>query len=206
MLTILTPATNTRLTTVAAIKAEMGITSGADDAWFQDAIERASAAVRSWCNCIFTQETISQVIRLQHPEDSLMLTRVPVVSVDIIAVNGKELGAGDYEHDAATGLIYRLDAAGDHIRWPTGKVVVEYSAGFILPGDPGRTLPHDVERATLLLMKADYFGRQRDPLVKSENVSDALSTSYWVGGFRDGGTLPPEVEGLLSPYRHPAIG
>lgn len=117
------------LTTIAAVKSEMGITNGADDGWFADAIACASDTISTYCNQRFGADT-----------------------------------------------------------------------GHILPGDPGRTLPYDIERACITLVKAYYFSRQRDPLVKSENIQDAVQSSYWIGA------LPPEVEGILSLHRQPAIG
>lgn len=198
MLTVITPATNTRLTTVAAIKAEMGITSGADDAWFQDAIERASDTIARYCNRTFAREIFQETVYLNRPAESLMVSRFPMV-VATVEVDVDGTGALT-EIDGNNGLIYRLDASGNRISWPAGKITVIYGAGHILPGDPGRDLPYDLERACLLLAKAAHFARTRDPLIKSENIPDAVQSSYWMGD------LPPEVEGLLSPYRHPAIG
>ena len=84
--------------------------------------------------------------------------------------------------------------------------MVDYRAGYVLPGEPDRTLPDDIERAAIMLVKAAWFARTRDPLIRSEDVSGVTNTTYWVGGFGNGGSLPPDVEGLLSKHRQPPIG
>jgi hypothetical protein len=75
----------------------------------------------------------------------------------------------------------------------------------VLPGDPDRTLPEDIERAVIMLVKIAWFARTRDPLIRSEDVSGITNTTYWVGGFGNGSTLPPDVECILYRYRPPAI-
>lgn len=206
MLTVTVAADHHRLATLAGIKAELQVTGGADDAFLSALIDRASATVRAWCSRTFALETLSETFRLSRPDDALLLSRWPVVAVTAIAEAGTTLSAADFETDTGKGLVYRLDGSDNRSRWPAGKIVVEYQAGFILPGENGRTLPEDIEKAATLLVKADYFARSRDPLLKAEDVSAVLSTSYWVGGFGDGGSLPPDVEGLLSRYRQPAMG
>lgn len=197
MLTVITPATNTRLTTVATVKAELGITGSTEDAWTGDAIDRASGTITRYCNCVLTREVLQETIILKRPTESLMLTRFPVVIADVeVTVDGTGATA---EIDGSNGLIYRLDTSGNRILWPAGRITVIYGAGYILPGDDGRDLPHDIERAAILLVKASYFSRQRDPLLKSENIPDALQSSWWMGD------LPPEVEGILSRYRQVAL-
>jgi hypothetical protein len=197
MLTVLTPATNFKLTTIEAVKSELGIVGTAEDAWIADAIDRASDTITRFCNCVLTREVLQETIVLKRPTESLMLTRFPVVIADVeVTVDGT--GALT-EVDGFSGLVYRLDASGNRICWPAGRIVVIYGAGYILPADVGRDLPHDIERAAILVVKASYFSRQRDPLLKSESIEDAVQSSWWMGG------LPPEVEGILSRYRQVAL-
>jgi hypothetical protein len=207
MLTVIAPAASSDLTTRATVKAELQIAGGGDDDFLSSAITRASAAVSRWCNRVFPLETVRETFRLDRTRPELVLSRFPVVSIASVTVDGTALDpAADFEADGDRGILYRLDSRGKFMCWPSAVVVVEYSAGFLLPGDPNRTLPDDIERAALLLVKAEYFARIRDPLVKSEDVSGALSTSFWVGGFGNGASLPPDVEGFLTPHRNPAMG
>src|SRR5512132_4147159 len=89
---------------------------------------------------------------------------------------------------------------------PSQRSWLDYQAGYVLPGEPGRTLPDDIERAAIMLVKAAWFARTRDPLIRSEDVSGITNTTYWVGGFGNGASLPPDVEGLLAKHRQPVIG
>lgn len=206
MLTIITPAESQRLTTLAAIKNELGLTTGADDAFLLTLIDQASGAVRRWCNRVFATETIRETFRLSTATDSLLLSRWPVGALLSIVQAGSTLATSDYEAENGAGLLYRLTASDIRCPWPPGKIVVEYEAGYVLPGQPGRTLPDDVERATTLLVKAGWFSRARDPLVRAETVDGIGSTTYWVGGFSEGTSLPLDVEGMLSAYRQPTFG
>lgn len=201
MLTVITPAMNTRLTTVATVKAELGITGSIEDSWIGAVIDRASDTIARWCNRVFAQETVGQVIRLQHPDDALVLARFPVVAVTSVTVNGTALTGDEYEADANTGSLHRLDANGDRSPWPAGKITVTYAAGYVLPGDDGRDLPHDIEWATMLLVKTDYFARQRDPCKKTE-VIEGMGRDEWFGG----GAVIVTVQPLLAPYRQPVLG
>lgn len=206
MLTVITPADSHRLTTLAAIKAELRLSGGADDGFLSDLIDRASATVRRWCGRVFALETVRETFRLSAPVATLSLSRWSVVSIVSVTESGNTLTADDFEAEDGEGFLYRLSGSDQRRDWSAGKIVVEYATGYVLPGKPGRTLPEDVEQATLMLVKAGWFARSRDPLVRSEDVSGVLSTTYWVGGFGAGASLPPDVEGLLAPHRQPFIG
>jgi hypothetical protein len=80
--------------------------------------------------------------------------------------------------------------------------VLQYTGGYTLPDAPQPTLPDDITRAVLLLVKAAYFARTRDPAIRSESVEGAGSFGYFSGAASD---MPPEVEGLLRPHRTPRI-
>lgn len=206
MLTVTVPADSHRLTTLAAVKGELRLTGGADDEFLSDLIDRASAAVRRWCNRIFAAETVRETFRPTAPADTMALSRWPLVSVVSIIEAGTTLAAAAFEAEHDVGFVYRLTASDDRRTWPAAKVVVEYRAGFLLPGESGRTLPEDVEQAAIMLVKMAWFARTRDPLVKSEDIDGVLSATYWVGGFGGGAALPSDVAGLLTPYRQPALG
>lgn len=217
MLVVTVPATNHRLVTLEVVKAELRVTGTSEDDFLGNAIDRASAAIERWCNRVFAVETVretfarSQLAGFHMPafgnsSDSLVLTRWPVVSLVSVTESGSALATSAYEFDPASGLLYRLGNGGLRRPWMNGAAVVEYQAGYVLPGDDGRDLPADIERAAVMLVKAEWFARDRDPLVKTEDVTGVLATTYWVGGIPGGGTLPPDVEGLLSPYRSPAVG
>ncbi len=115
------------------------------------------------------------------------------------------LTEADWEADLDNGLVYRLDGADNRRQWTAPKITVVYAAGYLLPGEQGRTLPSEIERAAILLASAAYRARGRDSFVKVEETPGVLRTEYFFGTPGDGG-LPPEVEGLLVPFRNVPIG
>ncbi len=196
-LTITEPATATRLTTLAAAKVELQVTDGADDAYLAMLIDQASDAVRSWCQRTFAAETVRETIHLSACTTALMLARWPIITVVSVEIDGTAEDSANVEIEDA-GFLHRL-ADSRLVSWPAGRIVVEYQAGYVLPGASGRTLPNDVERAALSLVKSSWFARTRDPMVRSETVEGAGSTDYFSGTFS---RLPPDVESLLSVYRN----
>ena len=44
------------------------------------------------------------------------------------------LAADNWELDAATGELWRLDGDDRRVAWPAAKIVVAYAAGYLLPG------------------------------------------------------------------------
>lgn len=202
--TVVEKAAHHRLTTVEAVKSEAEITDCAADVFLGDLIDQASAVIVNHCGRPFAIETVREAIELPCPSPSILPARWPFTELVSLKNNGQTIAVDGTETDDA-GLVYRLDGAGDRIDWPRGYLLITYRAGYVVPGQPARTLPHDVERACLSLVKGAWFARGRDPLIRSEDVDGVLATAYQVGGF-SGSSLPPDVEGLLSNHRSYQIG
>lgn len=202
MLTVITPAASHDLTTVAAVKAELAVSGSGDDAWLADTITRASATVRRWCNRVFAAETVRETYRLARPVPELLLSRLPVVTIASVTVDGAAYASGSYEADVDAGVLRRLTERGRYQCWDAATTVVQYDAGYVLPGEPGRTLPEDVERATILLVKAGWHARIRDPMQRSTSVDGVGADAFWTGAP----TLTPDVVDLLEPHRLTVVG
>ncbi len=203
-LTIIEPATSTRLTTLASAKAELQVTDSADDAYLEMLIDQASDAVRSWCQRTFAAETVRETLYLSACTTALMLVRWPITTVVSVEINGEAEDPANIEIEGA-GFLRRL-ADGRLVSWPAGRIVVEYQAGYVLPGEDNRTLPNDVERAALMIVRSTWFARDRDPMLRStsEDIPGVLSreSAYQVA---TSGALPSDVEALLTNYRQVAI-
>jgi len=209
MLTVISPAAHHRLTTLEAVKNELSLTNTADDAFLSDLIDQASDIVRTWCGRSFALEGVRETLHHNRPGASVMLSRWPVASIDAVTIDGRVFDPVNFQAEDGAGIVYRIGADGCTASWPSGRTVIEYTAGYVLPNDDNSaepTLPKDIERAAIILVKTAYFARGRDPLIRTEDVSGIASTTYWVGGFGNGATLPPDVEGLLSPHRQVLIG
>jgi hypothetical protein len=209
ILTVVTPASTQDLTTLANVKAEIGITGTAEDTNINLWIDQASSVIAGECNRVFGQETVLEScgvgapIGMQWPEyERIVLTRNPVASITTLVEDGNTLVSGtDYEVDKDSGIITRL--IGDfERRWWFRTLAVTYVAGYQLLG----TLPEAIERACISLVKQFRYAAQRDPLLKSEDIPGVLSQTFWVGGVGEKSNgLPLDVETLIAPYRNPAI-
>jgi hypothetical protein len=105
----------------------------------------------------------------------------------------------DFVADAETGELTRLSAAGLARSWNTVPVAALYPAGFT-----AATLPGDLSDALILLVKARWFGRNRDPLLRSSNVEGVLAQTWALGAGLGAETdFPPDVQAKLERYRVP---
>ncbi|WP_341991859.1 hypothetical protein [Azorhizobium sp. AG788] len=201
MLTVVEPAPEALLTTRAELVRELGLPVPADDE-LDSLIRAASQAVTTWCGRPLAAQTMREIVYVSAPVDGLMLSRWPIASVEDLAFGEDVQPTSNIEIDAAAGFLFRLGSHGRRLAWPSGRVSVTYRAGFIPPGEEGRTLPYDIERATLVLARHYWFARGRDPALRSEQVDGIGDVSYGAGFS---GRLPAEVEGLLSTYRLPGV-
>lgn len=109
----------------------------------------------------------------------------------------------DFIADAEKGQLTRLfPTDGCPKRWLAFPITVQYQAGF----DGYPTDAEDVEEAVILLVKARWFARNRDPYLRQENIPNVREATYWIAqGSGSNGSLPPDVEDILKNYRVPVI-
>ncbi|MEY9248285.1 hypothetical protein [Bradyrhizobium elkanii] len=141
-----------------------------------------------------------------NPRRHLILARRPVTAVASVVVGDTALQEADFEIDGAAGLLSRL--RNDRVSSWHGchKVVVSFTAGYRLQ-DAGndRTLPYDIEKAVIDLVKGARSARKRDPLLKEIEVVDVDRKVFWVGGTPGSSTLPPEIAATLDQWRYVAL-
>jgi len=198
MLAVTTTPTSTRLTALATVKAEIGLLATADDAVLTTLIDQASAQVAAFVNRTLAVASYSERFDFRRPVANLMLARWPVVEVTSVTVDGTALTSAEWIIEDA-GCLTRQDDDGDLQDW-LGRVVVAYRAGYTLPGAAARNLPHDIERAAIMLVVSAYQGRGRDPAVRSETVEGCGETTW----FPDG--IPPTIAAILEPHRQVSMG
>lgn len=205
MLTVITPASGTALTTVETVKAGLDLTGADDDAWLADTIDRVSDRITGWCGRVFGQETVRETFRLHRPLPSLILSRWPVASIASAVEDGAPLSPDAFEISASDGILYRLNAKGRYLSWPPATVAVEYTAGWLLPGQAGRNMPGDIEQAAIDLVTRAYRARGRDPALRSEDVPDVYAASYFDAAKSFDNGLPPDLASALARYRTPGV-
>lgn len=218
MLTVLTEAQATDLTTLAAVKSELGVEGGQDNSWLSLQIKVASQVVTNYLNIVeaddgtvtLGQETLAETFRVHHSRylsrrlDSertqyLILSRRPVSGIASVIQDGVTLDPSEYEVDGA-GVLKHL--ASDRPKdWNGNKIVVTYTAGWLLPGQSGSNLPADIESAAISLVKMNWFARKRDPNVKSENIPGVLQVDYFFRAPDPGAPLPEEIAQKLNRHR-----
>ena len=216
-LTVATPSTTKALVSLARVKRELGITTSGDDDVLADKIAEASAAIVAHCRVAadqrgrrtFAEEECSAAFdagEVTSPDREIapliLPWRIPVTAIASIVENGVTLAPADYQLEPMSALIWRI-SAGMRTNWAISSIAVTFTAGWDLAGTE---LPSEIAGAALSLVKASWFGRLRDPLIKSEDIPGVGSTQWWVGSTGgDVGSLPQDVVDSLAPYRA-AIG
>jgi len=190
------------LTTLATLKAELGISDNSQDAYLTALLAQQSAAVEAYCSRVFGRRAVTDTFRSDVRRARLVLSARPVISVTSVTEAGTVLTAADYEADSAAGLLLRLDGADGPSCWAAGKTVVVYQAGYVLPGEPSPDLPADIERACIDLCVRAHAAKGRDPALRSYQNPDVESLSYFDPDKTElRGGLPADIAGRLDPHR-----
>ena len=101
--------------------------------------------------------------------------------------------------DRELGQLSRTHQDGLIVRWSSIPVRVRYPAGFA-------EIPDDLQDAVIRMVKARWFGRDRDPLVRSQTAVGIYEAQYFFGaGPGSEGQFPPDVTAMLDNYRVPVI-
>lgn len=200
ILTVVTAADTQDLTTLATVKAELGVTTSEHDEMLLRYVRQASSDCADHCNRVFGEEVLSEQFRIGYHErrpEALRLKRYPV-TVPLTAVTENDtvlVVADDYELDPTNGMLRRL-SSGCPSCWAWGKITVEYTAGYALLD----SLPRSIEEACIELVKAAWYSRKRDPAIKSEQTEGVDAVTYFFGTPGEGG-LPEAATSRLDKYR-----
>lgn len=209
-LTVNTASTSSLLTELETVKRELGTTGVTNDKILYDLIQQASDFIESYTGRVFKQETVTEFLPSRGSR-YMILTRTPVNSVNFVEFDGSSVSSTSYEiDDPDSGVIYKESAWANtnisqhfitesYSRWGRRDWEIKYTGGYKLPGETGRTLPYDIERACIDLVKTWYLQRTNDPTLKSEKVGDASYTKF--GLEETGGGLSPSTLRLLEPWR-----
>lgn len=200
IVSITVPATATALTTLAAVREELGLSDQEDNALVQRMIARASVSVVGFLGRPLARETVVETFRDVLDLPMLRLSRYPVVSIASVVVDGLTLAGADYELAGERQQLHRL-VSDDVVDWTARKIVVTYTGGYLLPGQQGANLPGDIEAACLIAIVADYQSRGRDPQLRSE-TADGIGGQSWLDPDTAAhGALPWAAAERLQPYR-----
>jgi len=190
---IVSPASRRDLTTLAAIKRELGLAETGEDLFLADLIAQASSAIETGCRRRLARESVVETLE-GRGRALLMLSLTPVIAVSSVRIAEVELAASEWKLiSPEAGLLHRRDG------WEKCPIEVAYEGGFGLPDDPDRTLPAVLERACIETVKAWYAGRDRDPSLSGESAGGYHASYTAMKG------LPDAARDLLSPWRRPSF-
>lgn len=208
--TVVTPADSYDLTTLAIIKEELGITGNGIDDRLQRYLTGASAAAAQFCNRVFVVETLKDEFWPQRDPCPylisgglmpLQLTRWPLIAASVSSVieNSITLIDGtDFRIDYEKGQLVRLDGSLYPRRWPAWPISAQYNAGF-------DSIPDDVVDAVIRMVRTRWTAKDRDALLREENIPGVREAQYWIATGNEAGNMTPDVVDLLNNYRHPVI-
>lgn len=192
-------ATATALTTSGAVAAELSPVVVDDSAYLDRLINQASAAIVAYLRVTLASESVVEIFRDIAGDDHLPLARRPATAIASIVVDGVTLVAAEWELGDEDSTLYRLRTDA-RTRWTAAKIVVAYTAGYLLPGQAGANLPADIERACILTAASFYQARGLDARLRSESV-DGVGSQSWLDPRTAHGPLPWQAAELLQPHR-----
>jgi uncharacterized phiE125 gp8 family phage protein len=202
IVTVTSAASSYDLTTLANVKAELGITDGASDAVLRRYITSASLAAAHYCNRVFAVETVSELALPGNcynwtKSEVLQLSRFPLVTVTSVTEDTTLLTVDDdYLVNSSNGQLIRVS---DDVtsQWLLGVTVV-YSSGYA-------TTPADLEDAVIRMVTQRYSAKGRDSALRSEEIPGVRSATYWIATGNEAGNITPDVQDILEKYRSPVV-
>jgi hypothetical protein len=209
-------AASYNLTDLPTVKTELGINPSdtKNDAYLTLKIAQVSQAISTYCNRVFVQETVQDII---YPDrdiepfwslgnfQPLQLSRFPVASVTSVIIqvdanpadNVTLVQGTDFILNGPLGQVIRLSSlSGFPRKWKSLPITVQFVSGYA-------TVPGDLVLATLSMVTAYFQQKGINPLTKRTNQPGGLGEiEYWVPN-NPAGAFPPSVTDLIDKYRVP---
>jgi hypothetical protein len=196
------------LTTLATLKAALGIDSGdtSEDTSLGLLIARASSEIWAICDLIIPSSDVVETFRFETCErfserQALLLRYYPIGEISSVTVDGIEVSESDYDLDVRRGHLWRIGGY-----W-SGTIVVTYSGGYESLSD----VPATLERAVIELIR-ERRAASSSVATSSGGIRQVshgdLSVSYFSekeqsGSF--GGGVPFSVLELIKPYQRLSV-
>jgi len=191
MLQVLTPAVSVLLTTLAAVKSDLGISESdtSKDVALNDLIADASDSIQREYQ-FFCRQTYRETLP-GYGGNILQLKRTPIVSVSSVTHNSEPIVDFTIEDPDAGHLFRKLGWCWTaSVGWKMTSYVipnseqpefqVEYVAGYLAADQPSSDMPKEIQRSARETV-IDWFkrlGRASD--IQSKSVGD-LSITYTSG-------------------------
>jgi hypothetical protein len=203
---IVTPPAATRLATATAVRNALCLDTALADAVIEALIDRVSAAIarRIGAGDTLGRRTVLET-QIAPPMSAnvvspLTLSNRPVALVVSVQEDGAALDTADW-FLAGGGCIWRRDGRATR-NWTATEIIVEYQAGYLLPGEAGRDLPPDLEMACIRWVDAALAADRESerPRVSKESLAGVGSWEFDVVKRHGADGMPPDAAALLAPY------
>lgn len=208
-ITVTTPATSRKLTTRYRLRGDLEINSTQYDHVLDACIEEASDWVVSWTGREFAKERVVETLPA-FGGFRMLLSRRPIIDIHGVTLRGTTVSTTTFDVEDYDGGILFRDRGWNTTQLigftitpvPTGSGKrswsFDYTAGYVLPTTaPGstetRTLPHDVERAALVMARNYFLGRGDNLEIERRQVGDAMEWRYMA---KETGAPPIVVQSL----------
>lgn len=176
------------LTTLAAVKAYLAITSTGQDALIPALITRESAAVENWTGRSFSPVTYTLRALNGTGTSMLMLPDTPIQSISFLSIEGVTV----LPAASAQGVGYLIDGTTIYLasgaRFPMGRqnVLCSWVAGYA-------AVPGPVEQAVIEMVGMDLKSRDNLGITSKTLANETIS-------YSDRGMSRSVIE-MLQPYR-----
>lgn len=203
------------LTTIAKVKAALRDTGSTDDLLYQQYIDTISAECVGYCGLAraasaavptFGQEVVKAtwLTTCNDRGTKLLLPwRAPITAIGQVVENGNNLTVNVDYRLLPGALLERMSGGTTPICWSPGKIIVPYTAGWVLPTEA----PAELEGQFIEQVKWKFLTTTQSPALRSENVPDVYAASYAVAGGDSIGKsgLLLSLESVLSPFKNWAV-
>lgn len=217
-LKVVTPATQTALTTPARARAALpqaGLSS--DDPQLAAQIDSLSTQICAYLDVPATLdgkttigvERVSEKIEIRRYTETFYLSRAPVVhvagvpSIHLLMLDDDVLLNTELEILNDQALARFIDEDG-RAREVAGEAIIEYTAGFSLPSNTtpianASLMPAPIEDGMFALLKGMAAAARRDPTIRAESSDEVDSFTYFAEGANK--VAWREAQQYLDPYR-----
>ena len=194
------------LTTVARIKAFLGITVATHDTILEQLINMVSDFVSNYCNRVFQEATYTNEIYDGTGSPDLVLEKAPVSTTGTFTLeertgksNWDSIDSENYWIDFTTGIVHSV--SGCFSSMPQ-KYRATYTAGYAFDNfTPGATLESvgigDLEFACWKLVSKAFNNRKGATDIQDESIGD-YSVTFRVSAMTD-----PVIKEILNHYVRP---
>lgn len=217
-ITVVDAAPNTRLTTIEAVKRNLGITDPDQDEPIQEMIQQNSDFIVSYTGRTFARQNVTEkFVGKGLPNISLSIT--PIISISELKLKDAIIASEDFTIDDAEAGILQIQTGftSTEIAWNTiDRAVSPYSVkdwsctyigGYILPSwqvtDLPRDLPFDLERACIEMTKSTFHNATLDGSIRTYKIGDTSVTwdkTSSSSGVNNAG-IPTVAANIIDYYR-----